>query len=257
MNARAACCAFAVLALCVIAKSASATTMIAVREKTFLILAADGKEAIADPSKKEPVPICKIGFVNNIFWASVGLFQATGPYAFSVNDAASRAMSGSGNMGDRVSGFAQDIAPLLRSNLLLGRATYPDFFDAHTAHKPHVLTVAFASFENGEPMLRIVNFDADYNDIFGDIPIKWSVEVSPPSDDRDASFVTTLGYAEAIAATLAEVPEEQRNDKFAAPGFDIQMIELEIANNPADVGPPIALVKIGKDGPDWIRKGAC
>ncbi len=76
-----------------------------------------------------------------------------------------------------------------------------------------------------------------------------------PSAAFPQSIIATLGDHKAI--------DTQTDSNFSlslvapTPSVMRHLIELEVSAMPGEVGPPIAIVMIDKDGAHWISQGVC
>jgi hypothetical protein len=235
------------LTLCAISVKAHATTVIAVSEPTFMIFAADSK--VVTPLNGPGYNVCKINVSNNVYWASAGL-HSDPSVRLDITAIVNDSMNTTYDLGTRISHFEAAIIPILNDSLNGLLIDHPSLF-----HKQYdrgdedVVDIVFGSFENGAPKMYVLSFKPIYDRASKTINIIQTVESPVPG------FYAFLGRHEAIEAMISNDPTLR--EKLAIPRTVRGLIEAEIAGAGEDVGPPISLVIISKEGPHWISKGLC
>jgi hypothetical protein len=229
-----------------------ATTAIALRTPARIVLGADSK--VTTPDHQDGGSRCKIGSVNGVLWIEAGITVIPKVH-FALSDVAASAMSANAPVSDRVAKFEDAIQSGLIPIMNRVRVSVPFFF-ADRLNKAWI-QIAFASVEDGVPTLRVRSFvtraspdrgaylDIDRTDL--------------PNPAFPETVFATLGHDEVVNAKLAAIAGD-RQQWLKAKGEDHAVAELigdEIAALPQDVGPPISVVDITRDGVNWISRGAC
>jgi hypothetical protein len=231
---------------------AHATSAIGLRTPSLIVLGADSK--VTTPGHKDAGSRCKIGSANQVFWIEAGITVL--PKAnFALSDIAAGAMAAKEPVSGRVAKFEDVLQSTLLPIINEVRVSAPFFF-ADRLDKAWI-QIAFASFENGVPTLRVRSF------ITRASPARGAYLEINRADLPNAAFpetvFATLGRDEAVKAKLAAIPGD-RQQWLKAKGEDHAVAELiadEIAAVPQEVGPPISVVDIRPDGINWISRGAC
>jgi hypothetical protein len=245
----------AALALCLVVEKAEATSVVAARNPTSVVIGADSKATVADGPKVETRTICKIRSANGVYWALAGSdFQATlrSGGVTNVDKIASDAMSGKGSLSDRVLIFKAAVEPIL--DLVLADARYenPSVFQRIYMHP---LSINFIAFSDGVPELHAIDYVTTINASNGEVHVRPNSEIALPNPFLPPAFNVTSGEADAIKRYVYQHPDAK--SLFIHPAFVKKMLELEIQDEPNIVGAPVAVVKIDASGPHWVYRGVC
>lgn len=232
--------------------AAYATSAIGLRTPALIVLGADSK--VTTPDHEDAGSRCKIRGANQIFWIEAGITVL--PKAnFVLDDIAAGAMAADEPMSSRVAKFEDVLQSTLLPIMNKVRVSAPFFF-ADRLEKAWI-QIAFASFENGIPTLRVRSFIAKASPARGAY-----LEINRadlPNAALPETVFASLGHDEVVKAKLAAIPGD-RQQWLKAKGEDHAVEELiadEIAAVPQDVGPPISVVDIRRDGINWISRGVC
>lgn len=227
---------------------AEATTAIAIRTENIIVVGADGKVNWGDYSGSQAG--CKIGIANNILWAKSGILGL--PAArFDIDLIARSAISSATSILAGVKVFEENIIPRFVEILAGLRRGNPDNFRSKWDGKP-VLKIVFIGFENGIAHLHSRELSAYLED--GDVVVRRNDAFDCPSAECENGYVILGSHeaADAILATNSDIWTRFHADQVIA-----RLIEAEIAANPRDVGEPIAIAAIDRNGVQWLRAGAC
>ena len=109
-----------------------------------------------------------------------------------------------------------------------------------------------AAVRDGVAYLEMRDF---YADVAPDHAVRLRVNrVNCPRECPRQTEVFGVGETAAMMTYLAGLPELPD----ALPALAEQMVELEIADRPALVGPPVDIVRAGASGIEWLhRKPVC
>jgi hypothetical protein len=117
------------VALCMVTSGAEATSVVAVRTPTTIVLGADSKLISGDRSDTRT--FCKIGVSNNVLWGETGILEVPVRY-FSVNRIAEASVSIVGDLNTKIAAFESAIVPKLTEILnALKIGNPPDWFLRH------------------------------------------------------------------------------------------------------------------------------
>ena len=237
----------------VFAGHGNATTIVAVRTPSEIVIGADSKvtDTYGNALRSQG---CKIIQAGNLFFAYEGLARdnRTG---FDIARVAFRALQLRPNLpaAERVSILTGFVANELFTELPRLKQRDPDTYREKVEGGQIFLTMLVAAFEAGRPLLFVRQFRA--------VPINRQtigLSILPddcPKDCIGDAVVKLLGETAAIDG----LPEE-------TPGFwkggivegVRRLIETEIAARSEYVGPPIDILRIDKTGARWIqRKPEC
>ncbi len=98
-------------------------------------------------------------------------------------------------------------------------------------------------------MVHLVRFRAILNVKTETVAVRAErTDVSPTEEPR----IVTIGIDRAIRRALADDPDLRKS--VVNPGTVIDLINKEVVEAPAYVGPPIEVVRIDKNGPAWASK---
>jgi len=237
-----------VLAFCTFAGNANATIGIAVRTPTYLILGADSKVIRRSVNGNSQHTVCKIGHINKVYWIAAGLLDVPNG-TFSVDEIAMKNMARREDFAKREASFAEEIFKNLATLVPIAQRDDPVFFNQRVDAKGgwSIIEITFAEVGDVTPLHKI-----EFH--LSRIP-NGGVRTTVPMEDLPDTInpsvsATFMGDYEAIRAQAA-------NAAVGRPHDVERLIDMEIAANPAEVGPPISIVLIDKSGAHWISKGTC
>ena len=229
--------------------SALATTIVVARTATEIVIGADSKvtDAYGNDLSKHA---CKILPVGRLVVAIEG-FEIDRQTGFNLPEIATKALQlkPDATASEKVSILTGLLVSRLFEELVDLQRRAPDSYSRKFAGGRAFLRFVVAGFERGRPLVFVRNFRAVQ---FG--PQKIGITVLPDDcrDDCHGNVVTRfLGETEAIDG----LPEE-------TPGFWQEglingvrrLVETEIAARSEYDGPPIDIVRIDKNGVQWIQK---
>lgn len=242
------------LALTVLlAAHANATTIVAVKTPTAIVIGADSK--VTDTFGNAAAgQACKIIQAGNLFFAYEGLVRdrRTG---FDVATIASRALlfKPNASAAERVSILTGFITAQLFVELPDLKQQDPDTYREKVEGGQTFLKILVAGFEGAQPLLFVRQFRA--------VPVnRRTIGVGVVPDDclkdcAGAAVVRSLGETAAIDG----LPEETSGfwEQGIVAGVR-RLIETEIAARGEYVGPPVDILRIDQRGAQWIqRKALC
>lgn len=229
---------------CFFAPTAAAqTSVVIVRTPDQILIGADSK-VTGDPGR---VAECKTRQINDVFVTTAILGQYV-PTAFDVHQLAADAFSKSGSILDRARLFVRTAEPEALTAVQYIRASDPEYFKIVSKD---ALQVAVAGFENGDLVLDTIVFHTVLQGGMTDLSSEiWQC----PGDCSSPSVRIYLGEHDAIDDLYRTTPTI-----FDAPPEKLvpSLVQIEILDKPATVGPPISLLSITKDGASWLQQAAC
>lgn len=190
---------------------------------------------------------CKIKQVEDAFFAIAG-HRRVELTDFDAIHIAMEACRTTHNITDRMSKFEMLMKPALFNMLWYSQRKTPYYFETALRDKT-ILQAAFFGFERGSPYLFVRSFKC--NTSTGRI----SIEVDRQACLSQCDILTILGKSRAAEEYLARTPASKKK-----PSIELskELVELEIADEPEIVGPPIDVLQISKTGAIWKqRKAEC
>ena len=234
------------------APAARATTVVAVKTPTEIVIGADSKvtDAFGNDAGRQA---CKIVQAGTLFFAHEGMarHRLTGfDVARVAREALLRAAPDS-TAAERVGAMTGALATELFAELPRLKRLDPDTYRAKVEGRVF-LKVLVAAFERGRPLLFVRHFRAAHAraDIFG-------VTVTPDDcladcgAEEGARVTRLLGETEAIEGLAEETPGFW--EAGTADGVR-RLVETEIAARDAYVGPPVDILRIDRTGARWLQK---
>jgi len=229
---------------------AKATSAVAVWTPDATFIAADAT-MIHYENKAISWKICKINVSGKIFWVSAGISRDVG-VGFSVKQLVDDAMARGSSLAQKVSIFESEATKGLTVEMNMVYKSKRDIFNQNFNHRD-VLEVMFSGYENGVNYLLVRSFSSYFDFINKTVKIITNDRMNCPCDDNSGYAV---GNHSAIDSELRQNPG-LLNSPLGTGDALRQLIGLEIALTPRDVGPPVSIVEIRKGVPRWIDEGAC
>lgn len=228
--------------------AAKATTIVAVKTDTEIVIGADSKvtDTFGNASANQA---CKIVQAGNVFFAYAG-FARDSKTGFSIPQIASGALNQKPGLsiGEKtkiltraVTGKLNVEIPLLKKNDFV---TYREKIEGKI-----FLRILVAGFESNKPVLLVRQFRLGQTD-------EKKVSVIVSEDDCDAkckgkNITRFLGETAAIDGLPEEVPDFWKDGLAAGVR---KLIETQIAAREEYVGAPIDILQISGKGAAWIQK---
>lgn len=228
---------------------AAATTIVAVRTPSEIVIGADSKvtDTYGNASANRA---CKIVQAGNLFFAYEGLARdrRTG---FDIVQTASHALElkPQATVSEKVSILTGFVTSGLFAELLSLKQYDPDTYREKIEGGQTFLKILIAGFEGGRPLLFVRQFRAAPSG-----RREPGVSVVPddcPADCTDAFVIKSLGETDAIDG----LPEETQGFWQGGVAEGVRrLIETEIAARSEYVGPPVDILRIDKTGAQWVQK---
>ena len=240
---------FSILALLLCVRPGSGTTGVALYEKTFVVVAADGRVNQISPTQDLHTDECKIDVVNG--WAAVmaGLTDER-DVGFDARRMLRQAMQEASSV-DAAADFAvRQIRRKLPEALEDFSKRNPDAFQARAGAALQFLIAGVSAAGEVEIARRSIPYDA-----------------SRPAQKEDASGsghhvgIAVIGESRAIDL---DVERLHNTNGWTGMGNPVDLeklarrfIALEIVDQPRRVGPPVSIMLVDGQGAHPVENGAC
>ena len=236
----------AALLLLLSAAPARATAIVVRRERGELVIGADSATGRWVGGRRIALPphACKIRQFGGVYFAATGLVYDPAVGLDVMASAESAALQGGG-----VSGVAARFAARV-SDPLRASAISVDGPRGRERMLPTV-TAIFAAVEGGLPVFALAVLRIDGFTPEGRGRLRAGT-FAPPAP---APALLFLGTSEAAAAYEGEHPEVWAAGSVAGVR---ELLEVQVGATPATVGPPVDILRLTKDGGEWVqRKEGC
>ena len=236
----------AVIAILLAEAPLRATTLAIIWTPDQVIIAAD---SLLVWTNRRPQLTCKLDTHDDVIVALAGL-QLDESY-FNARRLVHAVLDTPGTLEERARVLERVIKGPLLGMLTRIRSELPDLF-AEQLESGFVLNVTLAAVRNQVAHLEILSF---YTESAPDGTLQLRVEqLGCPRDCLHPVEVFGVGETAAMwrhLDTLPQLPAE-------LPTFAEQLVRIEIADQPALVGPPVDVLRAGSAGIEWLhRKPAC
>jgi len=213
-----------------------------------LLVAADGRVHTAADKVVEDT--CKVRLTKDVVFTHAGLIrdQFSG---FDLAEVAHRSLSSHASIDEAIQDFESRVSTFLRRFLPEIKDRFPGVyysFDHGTG-----ISVAFARVVDGKPTVHVRSF-GEVVDPHGALSIQVTKQDCTVGCQN---FVSALGHFEQIQQFLRTHPGAFGNTIDEAADASLNLLKLEAAANPKEVGPPFAILTLDSAGPRWIAPGGC
>jgi hypothetical protein len=186
---------------------------------------------------------CKIKQCEDAFFAIAGhrRVELTDFDAIYIATEACRTTS---NIADRMSKFETLVEAALSNMLRASQQRDRIYFEISLRDKT-VLQAAFFGFERGSPYLNVRSYKCRMSS--GQVV----VDVERQGCHSQCDMLTILGESRAIEQYVSQTPSYKKRKPIE---LVKKFVELEIADKPGVVGPPIDVLQITKTGAVWKQR---
>ncbi len=227
----------------------SATTLAVIRTPNQVIIAADSL-LVWYGGYRRPQLTCKVDTRDDVIFAMAGLVVSP-ENDFDVQRLIHTVLTTAGTLEERALVLERLVQGRLLGTLTRIQIELPGLFAEQLA-SGFVLNMTLAAVRDGVAHLEMRDFYAEMEPD-GSIRLRIS-RVSCPRDCPRPMEVFGVGETTAMMEYLGTLPELPD----ALPELAEQMVQLEIADRPALVGPPVDVVRAHASGVEWVqRKPAC
>jgi hypothetical protein len=230
--------------------SANATSIIAVRVNEQVIVGTDSKRRegrdIQDATPLEE-PVCKIGKGDGFFFAAAGIVRGEG---FDVGSLIAKGSEVHGTIEQKIETVLATIREPLTRVLEIYRRNNPLDYDSRFKTAP-VLQILFFGNENGSSFMAASQWKIPTSSPSGSIQVEILYGKCPGDLCPSGEQIVMAGEKDAISSFLKAKPGYWKVNPVEAVR---ELIEIQIANVPDLVGPPIDILYVDKNGARWIQK---
>lgn len=227
--------------------SCPATTIVAIRTPELFIIAADGKSTFKG-SGSPPTwrSVSKVFQEGRVLWAISGLTKDV-ERGFNPAETIAAFVQNSPSFLNELTNLEAILSKSLKEELAKLRIEEPLLFRDSIEGDNAGTSILFACFEKEEPVAIAVQFlgavDPD-----GQLVIK-KTRLACPADCSGGTYTFFLGHHKAIDKYVTE-----HGKHFAmSPEESVKfMVQLEIDAKTPGVGPPIDVVRLDKNGVEWL-----
>lgn len=233
--------------------NAEATTIVLFVGSDQIIIAADGVVTSMTDGHGAPQPFCKVRQSGETYYAIAGDY---GPAKTDLDvwELVRTALGKSNSLADVYASARSVIMPKLKAIADKNKVADPIRY-SKLLHGDPVIEMAFAKFKKNIPMALGVTFYIDRKGRPIDPPVRNIME----SGSDSAPAIARLGLHDGIEVFLATPQSSQWPQRFRADVVDalryLVQIEIDRATREKrfDVGPPISILRITKDGAGFAK----
>jgi hypothetical protein len=223
------------------------TSIVVIRMPWVVVVGADSKTTV-EGSAASTGTACKIYQAEDLFFAVAGLTNDAGR-DFNAPAIIREAIRSESTLAGRVQAAEEAMIARVSRELNRLRAENPSVYARRVkAEGGKVLTLAFIGFQDGKSFALVRQFQADESN---PVAVRVSRE-SCPGDCPDGVRMFFLGRHKAIERYLSQRSKD--DPRLSLEEAVKHFIELEIGENPQEVGGPVDILRVDKDGARWIQK---
>jgi len=224
------------------------TSIIVRRTPDEIVIGADSKRTVPGEDGTAP-PVCKIHWTDSIYYSCAGIAieYDTGFEPCLVVASASKS-------GGSLEQVAQHIMRLMREPLIrvaerVRRDNPAEYQKRFIDAQP--LQIVLVKIEADIPTFLVIGFNPESLP-GGRLTFKATGVMSPGSRERNSDYVL-LGQNDAASVLLEKYPKFWESGLVAADAVRF-LVSLEVIDKTEDVQPPIDILRITKEGAEWIQK---
>jgi hypothetical protein len=224
-----------------------ATSVVAFRTAEEIVIAADSR-ATASNDLSIHISTCKIRQMNSVFVASAG-FMFSPATGFSIEQLLSTSFKPNVSIRQGVRSFERAVIKPMLNQMIWERKRDIGIFRREYEGK-ETLQIVFATIENSVPVLLFRSFKSET--VNGKLTFHLARKIDCPGDCTGDVRYVPLGEGEAIAAYMEQNPRSWFRGTFVETAKFF--VSLEIEDKPEFVASPIDVLRLTKDGAEWIQK---
>ncbi len=222
--------------------NARATSIVSIVIGDEIAIAADGKVI---GTKSGTTTICKIRRQGNLWFATAGLFYKS-EVDFEIERLVRLACRRGRDVDGAVIALRELIMTPLRDAMRYSKIHDPKGYTKYYSGRP-VVAVIFAGYSHSHPRMVMQRFNLNST---GNI-----VEKDNDLLDRNGNNLALAGETDAI--TKYQSGHRGWAHSLTPPQVVAFLVQLEIAADPSQVGPPMAILDLRPGRSSWIERGAC
>jgi hypothetical protein len=218
------------------------TAIVALRTPDSIFISADALPTYRGTSG--PPKVCKIYQADELYFGIAGLEHDTGRN-FYPKDIVKMGFSSLDSFRTNLSRIATAMSGQLSAEMIRLKTEDPDTFQFTMLNNGEILSIAFAEIRDGVPYLAALNFQYDESRV----PPIIETQLLCPGDGCPTGVLLLYPNHPHVKTYIDGLKGDFRD--FA--GVTRGIMEIEFAAHPESVGPPVAMMKIGKDSKvAWI-----
>jgi len=234
------------------------SSLIVVRNGNEVVIGTDSKrlmETKENLSDARSELVCKIVRADNIFIASAGIAgilpygRGEIPAEFDLTEIMNKAALIEGSIVDKAVSLSKAIDGSLLRISEWAKKKMPTFFEKMFIGE-QLLQVVMAGLENGSPTIIIMTFEPRLSPS-GELKIDVESRPCPGIGCPSGSVYILMGRHEAIDRYLPLDPGIWENDPVEVVR---KLMEIEVTSESETVGAPIDIVRITKEGSEWVQE---
>lgn len=228
-------------------RASAQTSVVALWTPDEIVVGADSKTITrrgAGPAS------CKIAQLDDSFFFAAAGLNTDPQSGFELARFVRKAFQQSGTVREKVDDFESLVDRPLTAALVRLKKEEPAFYEHYLENKGQVLQVVFFGLEDGSPELFLRTFEVEL--ISGNVTVVMERNECTASTCPDATAFL-LGYSGAAAGFAADHPGFWK--KGLAPAVE-QLVDLEVAEVPQFVGPPVDVLRVNRGGAAWVKRKA-
>ncbi len=233
---------------------ATATSVVCIRSADSIVIAADSMLAVkGGDNAGKPRSECKIVQAGGMFFSMTG-FVKDPARPYDAVRIVSEALKRDEDFAGSASSVAEAVKEGLRDEVAKLRAEAPELYEKFIkVEKGTLLEILLAGFEEGTPKMTLLGFK-QVSSPSGELAITVERVACPGSCDPQGVNAFFLGDRRAIDNYLKSGKADWRSPEKSAK----LLVELVIDAHTPNVGPPVDVLRIDKEGARWIeRKAEC
>jgi hypothetical protein len=242
---------------CGITTPVHGTSIVAVWTQSEVVIGADSKQITLDvgTTTKTTQSVCKITRLGNLFYAYSGGVTESTKTGFNIQRISEEAFRSNLIILAKAQRFESLLEAPLIHTLEVMRKDNPAYFEKERL-KGEIVQMLLVGLENGKLVLsvrgfKIVSLPA------APVQLQTSRRDCPSSECSSEGTYILMGQHEAIDRELG-VPLDNTIWSRGLVSAVNRLVSIEISEKSDVVGPPIDILRINKDGAQWIqRKSEC
>ncbi|HTP64327.1 MAG TPA: hypothetical protein VMJ66_02970 [Geobacteraceae bacterium] len=236
---------------------AHATSVVCIRFPDSMGIAADSRFTVRGGAVRNDKPPgeCKIIRAGKLLFSMTG-FVKDPARSYDAGQSVTRALEGSENFQVATAAVTDMVTLALKKEVVRLRAEEPKLYEHFIeTERGSLLEVLLVGFEEGTPKGALLGFKTASSSA-GDLNVAVDRVTCPGNCDQRGVTMFVLGDRRPIDAFL-----KSGKASFQGKGPEEiakQLVDIVIAAHTPDVGPPVDVLRMDKDGATWIdRKEEC
>ena len=232
------------------------TTIVGIRASNGIIIASDSLQKFIIPSTGPDAPaksiresVCKIRQLGNIFYAISGSLVSNTKTGFDVDKVIAESFQKDADIADNASRFEKEIQKPLEEALENVKIEHPNYFE-QSIYSHDFIQILIAGIENNVPILVVLGITV-VSSLHEPVRIETNKYGCQGSTCPQELFLIAVGKHDVLDRYVYDNPNIWNTSLINAAR---RLVELEIADKPEDVGPPVDILFIGLSQIQWIQK---